>query len=623
MKQGDKQDLKQQGEELAAVKSSSDVRNSRKGSKRGKRGGGNRSRSNSENVGSQDLMEKWLMREPNLAIPAATLAYGRQLGSFMPKFTNMPFTETAGGALYVNENAVPGLATIYFAPTPGLTYEGNASAVNLAGRDQYTFLRYSNSRNAPYEAPDLILAELCIDSILMLINMGIKAYSVMKNNPYQNAYYPSAILKNMGFSYLDFSNDPQRLLGILNNAISQVNRIAIPGDLALTIRHSYLVSGLFLDAESPMAQTYQFVPSSYYMWMEGEGTLGNPNYADSVTIDDLAPDYNIAKGLTISQYAGAINKLLQPLLGSQSVMDNMSGDILKAYGTENLLIMNPVDTNNVLVPIRSTSILGMIENLTIIPHLSNLDVTQSTDFGTPSIIFQPKVDGLSVGDIWLPTSGYAATTNWYAICKACNDVLLNMHTEAPTVGANMTALSMTTRLANPKIKSTGTGTSMQTKLTADVVSCGSEIVTRIAVSEVAKNPPAISGQWPLYRTEENSVADVNVTYPVVSIKAGTTTLSVDPSAASKIHAAALYQQFDWHSSIDFIAVDYVTLKTQATGASGATTCPLAAWFGETRDIDTYTSLNLDVVRPIHNAMIRSLFAAPQIQAFTKSPYHRY
>lgn len=534
---------------------------------------------------------KWYSANPQLIIDTCSIPFGKSLGTTMPKMRGVKMAGTSGGLGWaLDTDAIPGIATFDFIPSIGITNNPTAP-INLAARDNYAALRYSNSRNATYEAPDIMLMYICYDSAAMLLTFMKKVYGIIKVNPYQNRYYPQALLKALDVDYLNIAKNLAQFRELINISTRRLNRLAIPSDIDYMIRHQWLVANMFLDSDTSMAQTYQFNPVRFYQWAEGSAASGTANYAKLVTREGIGGGTSI---WGYNDFKSAVDALLNPLLTSQTVIENMAGDILKAYGAERCVQLDMIPEDFNIYPTYSKEVLSQIENMSILtmpPKVDSLNITQSTDIGPGYLKYQPTFD-----DTAHPVVAYSCA-------QAASQKVLNFHWENPTPADVMigTRLGVAGEFTYYR-----TTTTNQLKLKGKLTAVGTEIVIGVGISVIVanKDPNQIeyNDQIKQYYTQCLDVAGYALTNTYLDSTRG----------------FAAIQQFDWHPRFDVISTSWSSFPT--TEATATSEYLLGNYFGDTRDIDTYTVVENSVLESIHEVAILSLFDSPTIRDRVVRPY---
>lgn len=535
---------------------------------------------------------EWYDRYHELLHGATNFTYPLTLGQDMHNLNQFEVANFGTG------RTIPGITTLYFTPTIGYC-SSPTDAPNDAARTQYVFQRYSNSRQATYEAPDLMMSYIAADSSAMYISMLKKIYGIIKNNPFQNAYYPLAFIESMGVSASDIIENLAQFRTDVNMLCYRFNRLAIPADVYYFRRHQWMVAGMYLDSDTPTAQTYHFHPTHFYKWVEGETEgANNLTLVTPYTAGGLATRGGVSAGanaprLTAAQLIAFGNSLLDALLASETVVQNISGDILKSYGGENLLFLPMIDETFTILPSFSKEVLSEIENAMFIeanPGGLHLDITQSTDIGSGHLICTPSVSKSITGS----TTDNAQVSSLLSIVMGANEQLLNMHIAAPTDGDNMIATRFMFSLSELQVGSA----SGQITATAKITGLGSELLTAMYVTGI--NPT-------------NTAATEYANFVRVPVPSNSTIQALAKTNADTVGLIEI-QQFDWHPR------SAVFSASSLTAADGLIN--VAEFYGDTRDIDNYTIIGPAKIRGAHNVALLSMFDSPKAYQMTQQPYKR-
>lgn len=146
----------------------------------------------------------WYAKTPQLLRDAASLSFNNALGAVVQEFnTQYNVSGEVNVTLASTINRLPGIIRFRYAPVPGVAND-YTSPVNLAAQNQYTFIRHANSGAKNYDAPDLMLYFMAINSIYNMINLGKRAYGLAMTYDQRNYYLPKGIVEAAGF-------DPKRL----------------------------------------------------------------------------------------------------------------------------------------------------------------------------------------------------------------------------------------------------------------------------------------------------------------------------------------------------------------------------------------------------------------------------
>lgn len=271
--------------------------------------------------------------------------------------------------------AVPGILTLSVIPSIGTYDETNAtSAVNLAAKNIYSYVRHANSGSANYDAPDLMMAILAADQVFSAISMAVRAYGIAMNYNQLDRYTPVALLRAMGFDPDSVINNMAQFRYYINQAIARASVIWVPSDMSIVARHYWLYSNVYRDSEDHKAQYYMYVPANF---LKFEPTAENTGSSLSVV------QWGTYNAHSIGDWFNMITSMLDPIISDED-LGIMFGDMLKAYGSNNLFTMNQIPDNYTIIPVHNPEVLSQIHNATTTP------VTETGVSQKNNVIYQKK-----------------------------------------------------------------------------------------------------------------------------------------------------------------------------------------------------------------------------------------
>lgn len=302
--------------------------------------------------------------------------------------TGLPINEVQG-------LSVPGCYATYWAPSLGVP---DLQAINQIKESLYSFVVHANSRNTSYDANDLFMTFVGGGQVFCYLATLLRAYGCMSNFNATNKNTPQELVTAMGFDYNDFAKNYPNMLFDLNRMIVASRQIWVPSHFTFVTRWFWMNSNIYKDANSSKAQFYMHVQNYYWMYSEtasDNGTCLLPvSYQGSTPIDPdsyVGSGYNVSDSLkhlavvpasgTLCTWKSAVEffwKLLDPLVNS-TYRGVMMGDILKAYGPNDLFSVATIDANYSVVPVYSAEVLMQIENATINRHYPNIGIFQNQD----------------------------------------------------------------------------------------------------------------------------------------------------------------------------------------------------------------------------------------------------
>lgn len=400
------------------------------GTKPNSKGKGRASRYEVDDEGTDPRNDvSWYTANPELLKDAASFPYAKILG--LPLQYNyksdVAFGNTKG---YFT---VPGIMSFETTAIPGISRDAS-SAINMSARALYSYVRHQNSGSKNYESADLFMYVLALDSAYTFWAEMNRVYGLVNRYRLMNRYYPKAMFKAIGVDFDSIQSNMADFRYYINQYAYKLASLAVPSGFDLFKRHIWLFGNYFVDSDSAKAQTFVFKNVAHYVFS------GRTDEAGSELIRTARPSTD----LTFDDFISIGNTILKPLIEDEDI-GIMSGDILKAFGRENLLTLNTINSDFTVDPIYSIEVLSQIQNASVgfsVSTPTTWNVTQNN--GT--IILDPRSTGGPV----------------YGVPS----IILNMYKDDPTPADTMVA----TRLSWV----TTSRTNEEEEIT--LKSCGTEII---------------------------------------------------------------------------------------------------------------------------------------------------
>lgn len=327
-------------------------------------------------------------KNPQLTKDAANIslftAAGVRMDNYYPAYSGTPYNS--------NRRRFPGVMALNMVPTYGLSSGEEASVLNVAARNLYSFVRHANSGHSNYDSPDLMCYLMAMDSVRYLYKFACRTYGIMQTVSPMNRYLPNTLYYASGFSHLseDVSNMPS-LRTRLNNLALKINSLYLPKSFDVFRRHEELFSYVYQDSPEAKAQIYIMKPAGYYIW--DETTLPAKLKWVELTSSNAS---------RLNDLITLIEQALAAVLTSED-LQIMSGDILKAFGENRMEVVPGIDETYSITPIYNAEMLMELENATILTadntdkpsSLKNLDITQDPNTGV--LIAAPYYESNSAG----------------------------------------------------------------------------------------------------------------------------------------------------------------------------------------------------------------------------------
>lgn len=332
----------------------------------------------------------WYNKDPQLVRDAASISYKSAVGI---RDISAGVMELSEDGLVASNGALqePGIMCLKYIPTIGNSTIGTAAAVNIAAKNIYSYVRYANSGARNYEAPDLMLYLVAMDSAYAWYSLLTRAYSVAMTAKGENRYYPTRMLRALGFRTTDSSDGTQHT--ILNNLSAfrmHINMLAtrlsafyVPHVMPYYDRHIWMNANIFKDSPVKKSQEYVFTPS--LLWVYDESNVGKliPIYiGENGTGGSNQYLQGVVNNISMEFIQQTTNTIINALINSEDI-GIMSGDILKAYGENNLFFVRGIPEDFHIESVYSEEVLDQIHSATIYSHcnVDGLTIQQDTAHG--------------------------------------------------------------------------------------------------------------------------------------------------------------------------------------------------------------------------------------------------
>lgn len=409
----------------------------------------------------------WYMTNPVLKSQIASYPFGYPTGSAI----------NLGGLAKSAEYSMPGIMRINYAPTYGAG-DSNVDPINIAAKNLYTYTNSRNSRNPSYDANDLMLYIVCVDSAITFHSYMKRLYGSLNLTDIQNRFLPKGLVEAAGGNYEDLIKNIKDFQAYINQYAMNIRTLVLPTDMSLTQRHRYLTEGFYVDTESKKSQMYVFVPDTYYVFELDQDKAGKATGTNLFT--------NAGTGtLSFAQIVEVGNKILDGIRyrWGEADFNTISADLLKAFGDDRVYNVDYIDDGYKTWAIDDAWMHGQIQNLTCFGPLTTCTITQSTDKNYLIADYEIQknfqftntfISKLNVADFY----GSDRLINSYSDSVSEDEVL------------------ELTRLVNiPSIRFSASPQTSTAPMTLVFDSCASEIATSIYLYEINAGVMEIAGPY--------------------------------------------------------------------------------------------------------------------------------
>lgn len=537
----------------------------------------------------------WYNTLPELTSAAAQFPFSRPLG------TSMTFGNDNSGDLSKSFDAtggyIPGIMAIHWNPTIGVS-TSPISTVNVTAREIYSFVRHANSGSANYDAPDLFMYLLAMDSIYSEYTMAVRAYGFINMYTKENRYMPQQLLLAMGFDPDAVMKNAAQFRYYINQVAYKISSFGVPSFMSYYLRHMWMNGGVYTDKATAKAQTYVYVQDGHFVFNplypgidnSDQTSLGANKWAlQYVSVRDN-PDFT---PLTPDTWFSMMSNMINPLLANEEI-GIMSGDILKAFGADNLFSVTPIPIDSVVVPSHNEEVLSQITNLTVVgaplpqeaigkkqvdlAYVSNDIIQVVRPNGEGYIYYNPGFLDASIG----PSS---------SINKGLYAPLLNKCITSSSDHPEPAEIMVSTRLTNTPVKLTAVGNNNTLPLYtfSEDNSCATEVVSYVSIIQFA--------------VDDKGQVVVNLNTGKIAGNGFDFSDANRWKAGAPLVLAAL-TKFDWAPTFPILYQD------TKNGTQFA---------GYYQDTDNYTIMTGVDLHRLHEAALMSEFYIPQIASLSRKP----
>ena len=274
----------------------------------------------------------WYKRQTGLLKGLGTLFFADRMGDDLPYLQKGSWDEAP--------TSVPGMAILEYVPMYGNSTDNN-SPLNMVSKDTYAFIRHENSGHSNYDPVDYTLYQMAVDSAYLQVAEVVRLFRASKLYCSDNKYKTGVLALfecyagSQGGKLLDaMRKDPTRVVGMINTWLLQLAMFKIPKGQTLMQRHLWLASSVFADSDSPKAQLYAYMSMGGHIYNQTAGA-GRVDYTVRTPIT------------TLDQVYDWIQKFIEPIVVSED-LGIMSGDTLRAYGSDGVYVFNPIGLDETL-----------------------------------------------------------------------------------------------------------------------------------------------------------------------------------------------------------------------------------------------------------------------------------
>lgn len=497
----------------------------------------------------------WYDKFPAFTADAARIAFSTPLGQYVP--------------LGASDTIVtPGVMALYYNMGVGVSLD-NTSPINRSAMRFYTYLRSILKAAGKYDAADLMMYLMAVDSMYSFHSLMVRAYRTANLYSPTNQYYPRRLIQLMGFddSILD---NLAAFRAYINKFALSLSPFWMPAGFEICSRHRWMNEGLYLDSESDRAQTYLFVPEGFWQY---NNTVTTGSQLDFVPWMPQTGDISALASHTLEGVISIGNALIGAVINDQDTGD-ITGDLYRAYGKDKMVQLSEVADLETVLPVYDPVVLSQIENsICTGRYAAGTVISQNPSVNNGAIIFNPQFTRAYTEVTGTEGESTFHTVGWF------EGAVLNMHMTSPSPEAIMEA----TRL-RPVLKTHLTTEGDDAPLTYTVDAMGADCISRIGIARL--NPYTPKAMKVLFSQTNGHLLQYWTAQDGYYLN------------SNRVELMALIENFDWHPLM------YVATPNNVVGGVDDIIAVAA-------DLDNFTSVSYEKMANMHEAGMLSLFDVPE------------
>lgn len=359
----------------------------------------------------------WYMSDQQLCNDVASISFNTALGNPITLRGSLGVTYSTPDFNF----SIPGIMSIYTTPTIGVSKDAN-SPVNIAMRRLYTYVRHANSGHSNYDPADLMIYLLAMDSVYTYWAYMVRAYGVAQVFSRTNKYVGDVLLTAMGIDP-SIRENMADFRAFINTFAAKAQQWCVPRVMTYFLRHNWMYSNVYKDEDNDKAQMFMYVPATLYKY-NPTSPVTNVGGLEAIMVGIETTNTGTFQVRSMPlRYVDilAIGYQLLNALAAQEDIGIISGDILKAYGAENLWKIDTIPEDYQVIPTYSEEVLLQYHNTAFsgvqyVDKSGNIigtvafNIDQDTNVGGGCLLFDPIINNGAhitydtLMDTWHPTA---------------------------------------------------------------------------------------------------------------------------------------------------------------------------------------------------------------------------
>ena len=386
-------------------------------------------------IGSFANDPEWYNLNKQLVTDAASLSYHTPLSTVI-SLSNLATSTTAprASAVCLKVQLSPGIGGYDLASGVSANSIYNSS-VRVAAQNLYAWVRHANSGASNYEASDLMMYLLAMDSAYAIYAWGRSIYRMANSATSYNFTWLEDIASGCAINLTDFRSNLANMRTFLNLCATRLNALSVPKSFSYFNRHVWMFSNIFKDSNVDRCSYYVFYPNARGVYVPSQARI---NY------------YALPTLLNFQNFVGMMNEIINVLMSDEDI-GIISGDIRKAYGSGNLFTIENTPVDDYVEPFYSEEVLTQISGATLCGELvdGTYDICQTYN----GYIYQGTyVDGATaipaINQLY-PVVSTSGTSKFQH-----SGWIVNMYKDDPTPDDNMVATRLMAQTAATTISQT-------------------------------------------------------------------------------------------------------------------------------------------------------------------------
>jgi hypothetical protein len=376
----------------------------------------------------------------------------------LSQVTNISFNEYLGVPVdlenqftLAKREYVSNVTTFFMNPSVQPTgYQDSArySSINTVAYKNYLLLSANNAKVTSYAPQDVTCLILAIGQVLAIYSYLKRPFGCIYLINQRNRSYPELLFKAMGIDYADFRSNVADYRIKFNELIAMFDKIPFFSEIPYFKKCMNMYSDIYIDEDTPLAQSYLFVPQS--TWQINEAYNPNGTGLDTVWVVNKGTTRTFDELLGI--FADMINAL-----STSTTFNAIFSDVLRVVsnGKGSTLLMELVSEAYTVTPVINAEIRHWINNAKFLhtpddkdafPGSIGIGATNSNDVAsdasTNSILYNP-IFSVFGGDHDAQTK--SDDPIWKAIASSYESDLINFDAMAPSIEDKVAATRLAVR----------------------------------------------------------------------------------------------------------------------------------------------------------------------------------